>query len=450
MAEQTVELVPSESKLVTFEAIPHEARTYQVSVDELTGSFRAIAAPPEVVKLEFTGSLAKGETRYLTTIPSGSTELDITLEATDDIDLELWYWSTKVIGFGGKIDSRGPTTRTYQGDTFAYSGWYGGSEYIRADGPLSRAYTLQVYGHQAGDYTVNVSFLPGPPTPPVPSVEITSITLDKTSLLDWDKFVISITFSNPHDYDVWVRPVFGFGNLIGGEFNVVPALIGLTWSEERGLEPGGSGAEWVDLGIVAIKGSGMTNYIYDPEGIPVVTGEWAYLKVPAKGQATTSKAWWVATEHSKRGPGGLIISGRMFGMIPGAGYVPDWYNYCVVGKEYMVEYFAGKPEPNQAWEVYEPIPRVWDVCVKVEGAFYLVYDPGCGVFKGKTVNYRRVRYEPLPFVGVAEDLVSVGIDHPDWKDDRGYWHRYRWQRYVGTEDNKWILVFEDATPPDWW
>lgn len=43
MAEQDVTLQPNESKLVSFEAIPHEAKTYQVSMDGLTGSFRAIS-----------------------------------------------------------------------------------------------------------------------------------------------------------------------------------------------------------------------------------------------------------------------------------------------------------------------------------------------------------------------------------------------------------------------
>ena len=46
MAEQTVELAPSEAKMVSFEAIPHEVKTYQVSVDGLTGSFRAIECTP--------------------------------------------------------------------------------------------------------------------------------------------------------------------------------------------------------------------------------------------------------------------------------------------------------------------------------------------------------------------------------------------------------------------
>ena len=46
MAEQTVELALGESKVVSFEAIPNKVKTYQVSVDGLTGSFVATAPPP--------------------------------------------------------------------------------------------------------------------------------------------------------------------------------------------------------------------------------------------------------------------------------------------------------------------------------------------------------------------------------------------------------------------
>lgn len=41
MAQQTVTLQPGESKLVSFEAIPHAAKTYNVKVDGLTGGFVA-------------------------------------------------------------------------------------------------------------------------------------------------------------------------------------------------------------------------------------------------------------------------------------------------------------------------------------------------------------------------------------------------------------------------
>ena len=46
MVEQSVTLQPGESKAVSFEATPQEARTYQVSVNGLTGSFIAVAPAP--------------------------------------------------------------------------------------------------------------------------------------------------------------------------------------------------------------------------------------------------------------------------------------------------------------------------------------------------------------------------------------------------------------------
>jgi len=47
MAEQSVTLQPGESKVISFEAVPHEAKTYYVSVNGLSGSFIAkVEAPP--------------------------------------------------------------------------------------------------------------------------------------------------------------------------------------------------------------------------------------------------------------------------------------------------------------------------------------------------------------------------------------------------------------------
>lgn len=43
MAEQTVTLQPGESKTMSFEVTPSVAKAYQVSLDGLSGSFRAIA-----------------------------------------------------------------------------------------------------------------------------------------------------------------------------------------------------------------------------------------------------------------------------------------------------------------------------------------------------------------------------------------------------------------------
>jgi len=46
MVEQEVTLAPGESKLVSFEATPHETKTYHVSINGLTGSFFAIRPSP--------------------------------------------------------------------------------------------------------------------------------------------------------------------------------------------------------------------------------------------------------------------------------------------------------------------------------------------------------------------------------------------------------------------
>jgi len=115
---------------------------------------------PELVVQTFTGSLAKGERETLLTpdIPARVIDLAITLTAAADIDLELYDGDTLVIGWKGLCDSKVATTYTYEGDDFAYSGYADGEEYITADGPLGRAYTLKVFGYKAGTYTVTVSY----------------------------------------------------------------------------------------------------------------------------------------------------------------------------------------------------------------------------------------------------------------------------------------------------
>ena len=60
MAEKSVTLNPGEGKTVSFEVVPHEAKDYQVSVNGLTGSFKAISAPPSGEILEVTWKRWKG------------------------------------------------------------------------------------------------------------------------------------------------------------------------------------------------------------------------------------------------------------------------------------------------------------------------------------------------------------------------------------------------------
>jgi hypothetical protein len=52
VAEQTVALNPGESETVSFEVTPSEAKTYSVSVDGLSGTFKATEAPTADIRVE--------------------------------------------------------------------------------------------------------------------------------------------------------------------------------------------------------------------------------------------------------------------------------------------------------------------------------------------------------------------------------------------------------------
>ncbi|GAH57408.1 unnamed protein product [marine sediment metagenome] len=53
MTEQVVSLNPGESKSISFEAVPSVAKTYQVTVNGLAGSFKAIQPAPQIVIKSF-------------------------------------------------------------------------------------------------------------------------------------------------------------------------------------------------------------------------------------------------------------------------------------------------------------------------------------------------------------------------------------------------------------
>lgn len=206
-----------------------------------------------------------------------------------------------------------------------------------------------------GNNQLNVQMLPIA----VAGIQVKSITLDKTSILAAEAFTITITFSNPNDYDVWVRPKFAFGQL-NAEFVAEQVLAGFSWDPETGLymDPRQK-TDWVNLGHPNFRGTNMTQFVYDPEGIPVIMpgrgeGE-CWLKVPAKGQASTSREWAITSKAFDYG--------------------------------------------------------VRDVCVKVENPFYLVYDEGWATRTvGETtvvLNWRPIALEP--FSGVAPDIATIGL-----------------------------------------
>jgi len=52
MAEQSVTLEPGESRTIAFEVVPDVAKTYSVSVDGLSGTFRATTVPVADIRVE--------------------------------------------------------------------------------------------------------------------------------------------------------------------------------------------------------------------------------------------------------------------------------------------------------------------------------------------------------------------------------------------------------------
>jgi len=70
---------------------------------ESTITVSAVVTPPEPFEDTFDGCLDEGDTETLVVIPAGATDLDIQLDATADLDLELWDGATHVIGWQAKI-----------------------------------------------------------------------------------------------------------------------------------------------------------------------------------------------------------------------------------------------------------------------------------------------------------------------------------------------------------
>ena len=146
------------------------------------GTVTVLPAGPQVFDQTFgPKALAKGVRDPICTIPAGATELDIDLSTAaspgPDMDLELYDGATRVVGEGGKI-KRAPGG-TYEGDTFGYSGYSGGVEFITAAGPLGQAYDLMVYAYRAGTYTVHVYYeipVGVDLTPPEIDIEVTAST----------------------------------------------------------------------------------------------------------------------------------------------------------------------------------------------------------------------------------------------------------------------------------
>lgn len=199
----------------------------------------------------------------------------------------------------------------------------------------------------------NISFSPSNLTDAVHEYE-TSLGLGFWG----DPFTIIFTVSNPFNTDVWARPDYALGLLSGESLKYVDDVL-------QGFNPAKLLYFRLLLNTAAIqgdysyttdwqhpwdprgtnKGSNMVLGIYDPDGVPRLVGGADYwLKIPPGGSITTVKQ-----AHLGRGISSLV-------------------------------------------------PGVFDLCVVISQAYYLVYDPGYGQQRvgsqWVTVNWRPVSIEP--------------------------------------------------------
>lgn len=92
MAQQTVTLQPNESKIISFQAIPTEARAYQVSVNGLTGSFVAMTTPPQPPPEEVSPS-----NPIVGLVPE-------TVVSGGEFPVTIWFWLEQKPAVGYLID----------------------------------------------------------------------------------------------------------------------------------------------------------------------------------------------------------------------------------------------------------------------------------------------------------------------------------------------------------
>lgn len=278
--------------------------------------------------------------------------------------------------------------------------------------------------------------------PPVEGVQVSGITLNPTSLTTarheyetslglgyWgDPFTISITFKNPYDYDVWVRPDYAFGHLTGETLGYVAGTLkgfvaekllyfrlllssaaiegdySSTASWQKPWDPRGQN-----------MGSNM-QFVYDPDGVPRA-GDERWLKIPPGGSVTmvkqahlsselevTTYAWQCVlcgeiitgsvTEHYESNHPGIEISYWSWGGWSG-------YYFTDGGGAAVTLLYVSAPA--------EGVVGPYDLCVVAQRAIYFVYDPGCGQTRvgGQivTINWRLEELDPV--AAAVPDMISI-------------------------------------------
>ncbi|MBA7558441.1 hypothetical protein ES708_00044 [subsurface metagenome] len=382
------------------------------------------------------------------------TSPEIPLEVTGDIPVDgeivlAPYWGNKSeVNIVGHIDlevTYPDGTKHTLSDASIFEGEPSGQDRERAPGESAIVGFEPFVSSQEGTYTVEVTLSSAGQVldsvtfelAAAKAVKISSITVSPTSLTTaeheyetrlglgfrGDPFTIRITFSNPFDMDIWVRPDYAFGHLtgdlgyVGGVLHGFNAekLLYFRWLMDTEYMEGDYSytVDWQKLYDVQNAGSNMPQFVKDPDGIAVLAGGGdCWLKVPAKGTATTVKNGHLSSELQVR-----AYECALCGMLIGSEGVKAHYAAYHPGIEIVVWSWGGlsgayiKDTGENAMNmVYVPAPGIvgpYDLCVVANKVIYLYYEPHYRTVGGRQylINWKSATLDPV--AAAVPDMINI-------------------------------------------
>lgn len=290
-----------------------------------------------------------------------------------------------------------------------------------------------------GNNLLNSQMVPeGEEPPPEEGIYISEIALNPT-VLDGGRyeyetglgigfwgapFTIGITFDNPFDFDVWVKPDFAFGKLTGEEigfiegelhgFNAEELLYfrmllqseyiegdysyNVTW--QKPWDPRGQNT------------SSNMAFVRDPDDVPRV-GDERWIKIPAGGSITTVKDAHLSSDLSVNAYQCVLCGEIITGGVEAhyASEHPGVEITCWSWGGHSGCYFDdGSGSAVTTVQVpAEGVAGLHDLCVVAWRAIHFVYDPGCGQLRvgGQIVTLNWRLEELPPIAGAIESLIEI-------------------------------------------
>ena len=329
---------------------------------------------------------------------------------------------------GVKVTTTGAITLTDSAGDYATLDIPPGEWGVRfeKDGYETKEVTLDI---QEGNNEYNTQLVPeGGEEPPEEGVDIPSVTVNPTLLTTarleyetslglgfWgDPFTISMTFNNPFDFDVWIKPDFAFGKLAGNDFTAEELiyfrlLLNTEYIQGDYSHPTSWQKPWDPRG--QNTGSNM-QFVYDPDGVPRV-GDERWLRIPAGGSITMVKEAHLSDDlqvHASQ----CVTCGEII-----TGSVTEHYESNHPGVEITCWSWGGLSgcyfddgSGSAVTSVYVPkegVTGLHDLCVAGLRALHFVYDPGCGQTRvGGQIVILNWRLEELPPIAhVVEGLIEI-------------------------------------------